>query len=132
MARKSYRLTPRYRYASPNYLIAFLSGDYTVLVILRGYISPVFFFLDINLITAYELDFLVEDSIFLVVFLVDAAFLVSVAFCLALLVVLLVKFLVSFLAAVFVLDDFLSAALEIDDLALVRQWALTEAPSARL
>ena len=65
-------------------------------------------------------------------FLVDAAFLVSVAFCLALLVVLLVKFLVSFLAAVFVLDDFLSAALEIDDLALVRQWALTEAPSARL
>ncbi|MDN2658398.1 MULTISPECIES: hypothetical protein [Neptunomonas] len=131
MARKSYRLTPRYRYASPNYLIAFLSGDYTVLVILRGYISPVFF-LDINSITAYELDFLVEDSTFLVVFLVDAAFLVSVAFCLALLAVLLVKFLVSFLAAVFVLDDFLSAALEIDDLALVRQWALTEAPSARL
>ncbi|WP_370053319.1 hypothetical protein [Neptunomonas sp.] len=131
MARKSYRLTPRYRYASPNYLIVFLSGDYTVLVILRGYISPVFF-LNINSITAYELDFLVEDSTFLVVFLVDAAFLVSVAFCLALLVVLLVKFLVSFLAAVFVLDDFLSAALEIDDLALVRQWALTEAPSARL
>ncbi|MFY0658518.1 MAG: hypothetical protein JXR12_17430 [Neptunomonas phycophila] len=131
MARKSYRLTPRYRYASPNYLIVFLSGDYTVLVILRGYISPVFF-LNINSIAAYELDFLVEDSTFLVVFLVDAAFLVSVAFCLALLVVLLVKFLVSFLAAVFVLDDFLSAALEIDDLALVRQWALTEAPSARL
>ncbi|WP_341217885.1 hypothetical protein [Neptunomonas phycophila] len=131
MARKSYRLTPRYRYASPNYLIVFLSGDYTVLVILRGYISPVFF-LNINSIAAYELDFLVEDSTFLVVFLVDAAFLVSVAFCLALLAVLLVKFLVSFLAAVFVLDDFLSAALEIDDLALVRQWALTEAPSARL
>lgn len=131
MARKSYRLTPRYRYASPNYLIVFLSGDYTVLVILRGYISPVFF-LDINSITAYELDFLVEDSTFLVVFLVDAAFLVSVAFCLALLAVLLVKFLVSFLTAVFVFDDFLSAALEIDDLALVRQWAFTEAPSARL
>jgi hypothetical protein len=90
------------------------------------------FFLDTNSITAYELDFLVEDSTFLVVFLVDVVFLVSVAFCLVLLAVLLVSFLVSFLAAVFVLDDFLSAALEIDDLALVRQWALTEAPSARL
>ena len=90
------------------------------------------FFLDINSITAYELDFLVEDSTFLVVFLVDVVFLVSVAFCLVLLAVLLVSFLVSFLAAVFVLDDFLSAAVEIDDLALVRQWALTEAPSARL